>query len=73
MTAFHHQDSVCIDHCRQSVRYDQDSAILEAALELLLDEVVRLQVDVGCGLIQHEHLRFSNYGPGQAEQLLLSN
>lgn len=71
MTTFHHQDSICVNYCRQSVSYNQDGTVLEAALELLLDEVVRLQVDVGCGLIKHEYLCLSNDGPGQTEQLLL--
>jgi len=52
----HHKDSVAIDDRRQSMSNDQHGTLLKSLSQLRLDEVVRLQVDICCSLIQHKNL-----------------
>ena len=55
------------------MRNNDHRATLEDLLELLLDEVVRLQVNVGRGFVEYEDLRLSDDGSGEAQQLLLAH
>lgn len=69
----HHEDPVRVDDRRQSMRNNDDRTILENLFQFFLDEVVGFQVDVRCGLIEHEDLGLSDDGSGEAEELLLSH
>ena len=69
----HNQNSVWVDDCGETVSHDEHSAILESLPERLLDEVVSLQVNIRCGFVKDQYLRFSGYGPSQAEKLFLAN
>ena len=55
------------------MRHNEDSAILKPLTQRSLDQVVRFQVDVGCGLVEHQDMSFSNDCAGQAYQLLLAD
>lgn len=69
----HYQDPVSVDDRGQSVRNDHNGATLEDTLQLILNEVVRFQIDVGRGLVEHEYLRLPDDSPSEAEQLLLTH
>jgi hypothetical protein len=42
-------------------------AVFKGSLELLLDKVVRLQIDIGSSFIKNKDLRFSNDGSSKAQ------
>ena len=73
VTGVHDQDSVGIDDCSQSVSDDEHSAALERVLELILNEVIRLKINVGCSLIKNQDLGLSDDSSSQANKLLLSH
>jgi len=52
---------------------NQNSAVLELGPECTLNQIVRLQINVGRRLIQHEHLAVSNDGTSHADQLFLTH
>lgn len=72
-TLVHHEDPVRVNDGSQSMRDQDDRAALEACSQLLLDYVVRLQIDVGSGLVEHENLRLLENCSREADELLLAN
>ena len=55
----------------QPVRDGEHRAVGELRPDGLLDEVVRLHVDGGGGLVQHEEARLAQQSARQADQLTL--
>lgn len=73
VSLIHDKNSISINDSRQSVGNQDDSAALEARSEPRLDQIVCLEVDVGCGLIEDQNLSLLEDGSCHANQLLLSN
>lgn len=72
-TLVHDEDAVRIDDRGKSVSNQNDSATLKARPQLLLNQIVRLQVNVGRRLVEHQDPRLLKDGTGQADQLLLAD
>ena len=76
LTIRHDQDPVGVHNRCQPVRndYDRSRVVVHKLLaKLLLNEVVRLQVDVGSRLVEHENLRPQQHCSCQTDELLLAN
>ena len=56
----------------ETVRNDETDAPGEHGLETTLDELLRLRVDLRCGLVHHEDLRIGEQGPRKRDQLALA-
>jgi len=69
----HHKNPVGVDNRCQSVGNDEHRACAETLLKLALDEVVRLQVNVGCGFVKNENLCLAYDCTCQTNELLLAN
>ena len=64
---------VVVDDGVDAVRDGEDGAVLELVADGLLDALVRLEVDGGGGLVEHEHARVPQERARQAEQLALAH
>lgn len=67
----HDEDAVGVDHGCKSVRNDDNCAVFEILLQLLLDKIIRLKINIRSRLIQDEHLRLPDDSARETEQLLL--
>ena len=56
----------------QPVRDGNDRAVLELVTNDGLHQLIRLDVDAGTDLVQHDDLAAPNQRPGQAEELALA-
>ncbi len=68
-----HHDLVVVEDRVEPVGDGQHRTTLELLPDGGLDEVVRLQVDGGSGLVQDEHLGLAQERPAQTEQLSLAH
>lgn len=57
----------------QAVGNGEDSTVGKLLADGGLNQVVRLQVDGGCGLVQDQYARFPQQSSGETQQLSLPN
>ena len=55
------------------MRYCDNRRLLELAPDRLLNQVIRLQIDSRCCLVQNQDLGFAQKGAGEADKLALTN
>lgn len=73
LALLHDDDGVVVGDGVESVGDRDDGAAVELGLECALNEVVRAQVHVRGGLVQHKDPAVAQDRPRQAHQLLLAH
>lgn len=69
----HDENAVRVDDSGEPVCNQNNSATFKARSQLLLDQVVRLQVDIGRGLVKYQDPRLLEDSARQTNQLLLTD
>lgn len=67
-----HQDLAAVDDGVQAVCHGDAGAAVEFVVDGRLDEGVRLHVDVGGGLVQHQHAAAPQQGSREGDELALA-
>ena len=71
--AFLHDDNeVGVFNCRQAVGDDEGSPSTHQSVHGFLDYDLSSCVDAGSSLVEYEHRRVLDHGPGNGEKLLLA-
>ena len=72
VAVLHHKDHVRLADGGETMGYQKGGAVRQQMVNGVLDQLLRLGVDGGGGLIQHEDAGVGQYGTGKGDQLLLA-
>ena len=67
LTLLQDEDPICIDDRGESVGHDEYCAVLKALTKRPLDQIVRLQVNIGCSFIEDKHSSLTNDSTRETE------
>ncbi|MNZ95360.1 hypothetical protein D3C78_1145060 [compost metagenome] len=71
-TVTHHNNAVSLHNRRQSVSNDNCRSALRNNLKRILNQLLRMRVEICAGFIQYKHLRFEHNNSGEGNQLSLA-